>query len=222
MHASASRYVIPYVTRAALLACVLAVCANAATPNVSGILNGVEKRYNHARTLQVFFEQTYDAPRRAPINETGELFLRKPGRMRWEYASPKGKLFVSDGKLLWLYTPSTNRVERGKVKESDDMRAPLAFLLGKLNFGRDFKSVVLRVINGQTWITASPRKDNLMFRSVQFRVGEDYHIDELIVVDDMNATMHFRFMSEKLNPKLPDNMFTFTPPQGAEVVEAVE
>ena len=210
------------VTRTALLACVLALCANAAPPSVSSILNGVERRYNNARTLQVFFEQTYDAPRRAPITETGELFLRKPGRMRWEYASPKGKLFISDGKYVWLYTPSLNRVERGKVKESDDMRAPLAFLLGKIDFDRDFKTFILREINGQTWITAHPKNDKLLFRSVQFRVGEGYRIDELVIVDDMNATMRFRFMSEKLNPPLAQNMFTFVPPPGAEVVEAIQ
>ena len=64
--------------------------------------------------------------------------LRKPGRMRWDYSQPKGKLFVSDGKFLWLYTPDENRVEKMKLKESDDMRAPLAFLLGKLDFRQGF------------------------------------------------------------------------------------
>ena len=73
--------------------------------------------------------------------EAGELSLRKPGRMRWQYDSPKGKLFVSDGKQVYLYTPATNRVEKMKVRESDDMRTPLAFLLGKFDFWRDFPAV---------------------------------------------------------------------------------
>jgi outer membrane lipoprotein-sorting protein len=70
-----------YVTRFALWACLLAVSASAAT-DVNGILNGVESRYNRARTLEVHFEQTYDAPGRGPMTESGELFLRKTGRMR--------------------------------------------------------------------------------------------------------------------------------------------
>ena len=65
--------------------------------------------------------------------------LRKPGKMRWDYSQPKGKLFVSDGKFLWLYTPDENRVEKMKLKESEDMRAPLAFLLGKLDFDKEFQ-----------------------------------------------------------------------------------
>ena len=70
--------------------------------------------------------------------------LRKPGRMRWEYSQPKGKLFVSDGKSLWLYTPADNRAEQMKLKESEDMHAPLAFLLGKLNFEKEFRNLRAR------------------------------------------------------------------------------
>ncbi len=196
--------------------------ANAAAPNLSDILNRVERRYNRARTLQVFFEQTYDAPRRAAQTETGELFLRKPGRMRWAYSSPKGKLFISDGKEVWLYTPSSNRVERSRVKESDDMRAPLAFLLGRIDFNRDFRLFVMRQINGQTWISAEPKSDKLMFRNLEFRVGPEYQIEELIITDQMNAIMSFRFASEKMNPQLSQSLFKFEPPPGAEVVEAIQ
>ncbi len=69
------------------------------------------------------------------------LMLRKPGRMRWDYSQPTGKLFVSDGKFLWLYTPAENRVEKMKLQETDDMRAPLAFLLGKLHFDKEFRNL---------------------------------------------------------------------------------
>jgi outer membrane lipoprotein carrier protein len=70
--------------------------------------------------------------------------LRKPGRMRWDYSQPKGKLFISDGKFMWLYTPAENRAEKMKLQESDDMRAPLAFLLGKLNFQKEFRNLQAR------------------------------------------------------------------------------
>lgn len=203
------------------MACLLVVSAQAA-PDISTTLRGVEKRYNSARTLQVFFEQTYDAPRRGPRTESGELYLRKPGRMRWEYANPKGKLFISDGKTVWLYLANQNRVERTKVKESEDMRAPLAFLLGKVDFNRDFSRFVARQKNGETWITAEPKSDRLMFRQIEFRVGPQFEILELNITDQMNAVMTFRFKSEKLNPPLSAALFTFQPPAGAEIVEAVQ
>jgi len=114
----------------------LAVPAFAGDAALDALLKGVETRYNKTKTLQVLFHEDYTPPGRAKRSESGTLALRKPGKMRWDYDQPKGKLFVSDGKFLWLYTPDGNRAERMKLKESDDMRAPLAFLLGKLTSRR--------------------------------------------------------------------------------------
>ena len=80
------------------------------------MLKAVEARYNHAQTLQVGFHEAYTGPGQPRRMESGTLLLRKPGRMRWDYTSPEGKLFVSDGKFLWLYTPSNRQVEKMKIE----------------------------------------------------------------------------------------------------------
>ena len=209
-------------TRIALWACLLGVSASAGALDTTKLLAGVETRYNNARSLQVHFEQTYEGSQRGPKTESGELFLRKPGRMRWQYSQPAGKLFVSDGKVIYLYTPSNNRVERSKVKESDDMRAPLAFLLGKLDFQRDFKRFTVRSEGADTWIVAEPKSDRAPYSKVEFRVAPNYEIRQLIVAGDGASTMEFRFEQEKINPPLAENMFQFHSPAGAEVVEASE
>src|SRR6202011_4143087 len=98
--------------------------------------------------------EDYTPQGKARRSEGGTLMLRKPGRMRWDYSQPKGKLFVSDGKNLWLYTPADNRAERMKLQESEDMRAPLAFLLGKLNFEKEFRNLQAKPEEGGTRITA--------------------------------------------------------------------
>src|SRR5208283_5375881 len=97
----------------------LAVSALAADPGLDKLLKSVENRYNKAKTLQVLFNETYTPQGKPQRSESGTLMLRKPGRMRWEYSQPKGKLFVSDGKSLWLYTPADNRAERMKLQDTD-------------------------------------------------------------------------------------------------------
>ncbi|MGH9559475.1 MAG: LolA family protein, partial [Bryobacteraceae bacterium] len=97
--------------------------------DISKILQGIENRYNRARTLEVSFTESLTSQGRKRT-EKGELFLRKPGRMRWQYTSPAGKLFISDGKYIYSYLPAENRAEKMPFKETEDMRAPLAFLLG--------------------------------------------------------------------------------------------
>lgn len=202
--------------------CLLAVSASAASLDLSDVLKGVETRYNRARTLQVLFQQTYEAPRRPSRSEAGQLFLRKPGRMRWQYTDPAGKLFIGDGKYIYLYTPSARRVERSKVNQSDDMRAPLAFLLGRLDFQRDFKQFLTRRSGSDLWITAEPRSDRAPYAQVSFRVGPDFEIRELEITGEENSVMHFRFEQEKLNPPLGENLFRFQPPPGTEVVDTAQ
>ena len=59
--------------------------------------------------------------------------------MRWEYSEPAGKLFLSDGKLIYYYNPVSKRAEKLKLRESEDMRAPLAFLLVNLTSERTLR-----------------------------------------------------------------------------------
>jgi outer membrane lipoprotein carrier protein len=118
------------VTRFALWVSLAVLPVQAADVDLNGLLKGIEQRYNKAKTLQVQFNETYSVQGRARKSESGSLTLRKPGRMRWDYTAPAGKLFLSDGKDVYLYTPDAHRVEKMKLKESEDMHAPMAFLLG--------------------------------------------------------------------------------------------
>jgi outer membrane lipoprotein carrier protein len=184
------------------------------------LLQSVENRYNRARTLQASFELTYIAPSRPRRTESGELYLRKPGRMRWNYSNPAGKVFLSDGKYIYFYSPGANRVEKMKLKESDDMRAPLAFLLGRLDFKRDFREFRVRADTTGQWITALPKSDRLPYRQVEFLVTAAFEIRQLKVTAQDNSVMEYRFEREALNPPLGDALFKFQPPPGAEVVDA--
>jgi len=200
----------------------LLVCGAGLQPafsqDLAQILKGMERRYNNARTLQVRFEQTYTAQQRRR-GERGELFLRKPGRMRWQYSNPPGKLFVSDGKTFYLYTPDNHRVERTRVKESEDWRAPLAFLLGRLDFERDFKRFTVRAEGAATWIVAEPRSDRLAYTQVGFLVNSSFEILRLEITGQDRSAMEYRFDGEQLNPRLDEGLFRFQPPPGAEVVD---
>lgn len=152
--------------------------------------------------------------------EGGELSLRKPGRMRWDYASPAGKLFISDGKHVYLYSPAANRVDKMKLKETDDMRAPLAFLLGKLDFSRDFKNFEAKREGDDLVVKALPKSGKLPYTQVTFTVSPNCEIRRLVVLGQDQSVLEFQFAGEILNPALSDQLFRFTPPKGAEVVES--
>ena len=200
------------------LVCLLAVSAFAADTPLADLLKTVEQRYNRIDTLQVLFREDYTRTGHARRSESGVLELRKPGRMRWDYSDPKGKLAVCDGKVFWTYYPSENKVEKLPLRESDD--APLAFLLGKLNFNKEFRNLQGKPEGSDTRVTAEPKTDNLPYSAVEFLVTAQGRIREVKVTRFDNSLMGYTFDQEKMGPKLDDKLFQFQVPKGAEVVEA--
>ena len=190
----------------------------AADENLTRILKGIQERYNHAKTLQVTFNETYAAQGRPRQTESGTLTLRKPGRMRWEYTTPAGKLFLSDGKDVFLYTPDNKRVEKMKLKESEDMRAPLAFLLGKLDFQKEFRDFQIQPDDSGFVITAKAKSDKLPYEDIRLTATPDYTIHDLAITGQDKSVLTFRFENEKLNPAVNDAMFRFQMPAGATLV----
>jgi outer membrane lipoprotein carrier protein len=204
------------------MGCILVVSACAADVPTAALLKTVEQRYNHSESLQVLFHEQYSKTGHRPRSESGVLDLRKPGRMRWEYSDPQGKLVVCDGKNLWMYIPSENQVQKTPLRETDDLQAPIAFLLGKLHFEKEFQNIQGKPEGADTRITAQPKSDNLPYSSVEFLVTADGRIRQVKVTEYDNSIMEYNFDQEKVNPKLEDKLFHFQVPKGAEVVEAAK
>ncbi|MDZ7637985.1 MAG: outer membrane lipoprotein chaperone LolA [Bryobacterales bacterium] len=209
--------------RTAIFWVLLILCgiSSLAQTSISPILNGIEKRYNSTKTLQSEFTQVFSfGPRKR--TESGTLFLEKPGKMRWDYRDPAGKIFVSDGKFVYLYSPSTNVAERTPFKATDDLRAPLAFLLGRLDFQKDFKRFTLKPVGENYWITAEPRSSKAPYGLVAFLVSPNYQILEVEVTGLDQAVNRFRFHSEQRNGKIAASKFEFQPPRGSRLVDATQ
>src|ERR1700758_4648337 len=96
----------------------------------------VDEHYNRLRSLQAEFTEIYSG---AGIErtESGTLWLKQPGKMRWEYRSPRDKLFLSDGRDAWFYLPSDKQVRKTPVKKLEDLRSPLGLRLGKTRLEKE-------------------------------------------------------------------------------------
>ena len=200
---------------AAVLALAWAMPGGAAEPiDLQRTLQGVEDRYNKIQTLQVKFTENLTSRGRTR-SDSGTLYLRKKGKMRWEYAS--GILFISDGKFIYSYYPDEHRAEKMSMKETDDMKAPLAFLLGDVNFERDFGEYHTKPQDGDVLITALPKSDKFPYTEVTFLVAPNFTMRRLEVKMQNNDLMVFTFEGEKKNPLLTDALFQFTPPKGVEL-----
>jgi len=185
------------------------------------VTEAVENRYNRLRTLQVQFEERVSYSGRTRREERGTLYLLRPGKMRWEYSEPAGKLFVADGKMFHLYSPHSNQVQRIKPRDAADWRAPLAFLLGQLDFSKEFGRITTRPAADAIELVAEPRTDREAFTKVIFHVTpKTFEIRRIQVMGHDGMVTEFGFHGERTNPPLEARLFRFQPPPGAEVVDA--
>jgi outer membrane lipoprotein carrier protein len=182
----------------------------------------VEARYNQAHTLSVKFFEDYEVQGHKRPTESGILLLRKSGKMRWDYDRPAGKVFLSDGKDIYLYTSGDNRVEKIRIRDTEDMRAPFAFLLGHLDFRKQFRDIRERTEEEGEWLDASPKTDRAPYERVEMLVTTSGLIRRLKIFGKDGSLTSFAFSDEMLNPQIDDKLFHFTVPPGAEVVDAVE
>lgn len=193
----------------------------AASVSPEQLIHQVEQRYNSARTLTVHFVEHYKNEGHERRPEEGALTLRKVGKMRWDYSQPKGKLFISDGKNLYLYTADDNRVERWKLKDTEDMRAPLAFLLGHMDMQKEFHDFSTHPGSGGTWFDAIAKNAHAPYESVKMLIAPDDSIRQLKVEGRDGSELSYDFEQEKLNVPVNNSQFEFTIPPGAQVVNSV-
>jgi outer membrane lipoprotein carrier protein len=199
-----------------------AVAANS-TPDVRAIAQAVDNHYNHLQTLQAEVTETY---RGAGIErtESGSLWLKKPGKMRWEYRSPKEKLFLSDGKDAWFYLPGDRQVRRTSVKKLDDLRSPLGFLLGRTRLekeldGLSVASDVAPMTAGNTVLRGVPKAMADRVNEVVLEVTPDYRIARIQFEEADESVTEYRFSQQEENGAIADQRFRFAPPPGVEIVD---
>jgi outer membrane lipoprotein carrier protein len=193
-----------------------------ASPDTPAILRAVEKRYNSTTTLQANFTVTLKERGRPHLPEHGIVYLSKgsPSRTRWDYATPAGNFFLSDGKFVYDYDKQKNEVARYPFKESEDLRIPLAFLLGKLDFNKDFERFAAAREGANTVVAMTPRNKRVGFKEITMTVAPDAAVLRVLVTDQPGTSvMEYVLEAEQRNGKLDGALFKFTPPQGARVVD---
>lgn len=197
--------------------------AGFALPNVSTFARLVDDRYNHLQSLEADFTEIYQGSG-MERTESGRLWLKKPGKMRWEYRSPEEKLFVDDGRDGWLYLPAAKQVRKSSMKKLDDLRSPLAFLLGKTKLEKELSGLSFAP-DMQTWqpdsviLRGVPRGMEDTVREVLLEVTPEHKIARIMLYGTDDSITEYRFSNQKENVAVPDAQFRFNPAPGTEVIE---
>jgi len=191
---------------------------------VGAVVDRVQKKYDGAADFRASFNQTLTNTafkRRSP--STGEVLLKKPGRMRWNYKTPDPKMYLSDGDLLWLYEPEDKQAFKQDLKSSQ-LPAALAFLTGKGKLASEFEIAFAKdppVGGPRDYVLAlSPKQSNAQVKSILFVVDPDtFFVRETLITDAQGNTNDLLFTDIKINSHIPDATFRWSPPAATRVVD---
>src|SRR5271165_1918680 len=214
---------------AAFLVFALALLSAAAmAEDVQSIAQAVDEHYNHLRTLQTEFTEVYRGSG-MERTESGTLWLakggmKKPGKMRWEYRSPREKLFVSDGKDAWFYVPGDRQARKTEARKLDDVRSPLAFLLGKSKLEKELQGLSLApdvapVVAGDVVLRGVPQALAERVSEILLEVTPEHRIVQIVINEVDGSVTEYRFSDQKEDLSIPESRFQFVPPVGTETVE---
>ena len=195
------------------------VAGQALKPDHDRLIDALQAKYNRLNSLAADFTQIHTAPAERTRRESGQLLLRKPGRMRWDYAGPEQKLYLSDGRSVYEYVPADGYATRMSLKEADDWRAPFAFLLGRGNLRQDFSRIEVDAESptraGNRVLRLTPRRDQ-EFRVLLVEIEPaSLQLVRLSFIDRQGGRSDFLFSAIRENIAAPDSRFT--PPAGVEI-----
>jgi outer membrane lipoprotein carrier protein len=205
--------------KAALL---LAACAPVCTlaQSQDAIVRRVDEHYNHLASLRAHYSEHYSGMG-MDRTEQGTLLLKKPGRMRWNYAAPVGKVFVLDGKFGWFYTPGDIQATRVPAKELDDLRSPLRFLLGHTELAKELDNLTVAPEGTGFRISGVPKGMAQRVKLLSLWVTGAGAIERMRLEEVDGAVTEFAFSGIEENVPLKDSEFGFVPPDGVTVVQGL-
>ena len=195
-----------------------------AGPALEETVRSLEAAYAKVNDLKAEFDQTaFNKSLNQSIPAKGIVYLKKGGKLRWEYADPTPQQIVSDGKTVWIYTPALAQVNVGPAPEA--LAGPAGSFLAGLGRVREHFSV--RFLNpaeprdrdGNVVLDLTPKQAlptmNRLILSLDPRAWE---VRRAVVYDQFENTVTMQFRKTTVNSGLADTVFTFVAPKGVATV----
>jgi chaperone LolA len=198
--------------------------AAASADDAAAILKRAEQRADGIRTLEADFVQSLRVPLlNQNQNSAGKLYQRKPDRFLMRFSQPAGDVMVADGRHFWLYYPSSDRTQV--------IRTSIARGGGSVDLQRQFigdaaTRFVATLNRSETVdghdthvLTLVPRQAS-PYKVLRIWVDkDDFLVRRFETTEENESVRRVELRNIKINGSIPDNLFSFTPPAGAQVFD---
>ena len=194
-----------------------AMCCGTAMSDTSG-RQRLDDFLTGLHTLQADFRQVlHDEQSIDSQFASGTFYLSRPGRFRWDYASPNKQYILADGRSVWLVEEDLEQVTQ-RSQKSALKGTPAQLLAGSGELDDEFKVLELGTRLGMSWLELSPKDEDAQFARITLGFREDY-LASLEMIDKFGQVTRFSFTNTRRNPQLDQDLFRFIPPPGYDILD---
>ena len=194
--------------------------AKAFAADVDTVIKGVESAYSDVTTLQAGFVQISRSAAMGETKQKGKVALERPRKMRWTFTQPPGKLFVTDGATMWIWSKADNQVVISNVAGGQG-KGDMTQLLDNLDKLGELFDVQLQEDGKASYVLDLTPKQEGNIQRIELKVSKNqYMVEQVKTIDGFGNEVELRFHGVKTNGKVPSSSFSFEVPSGAQVLQA--
>jgi len=204
---------------------------NAATDNrnlsLDQILDRVENKYTDSEFSADFIQKSFLKAMDIIDQASGKVYIKYPGKMRWEYEKPDRQIFITDGEKLWVYRPDDNQVQVGKAPSFFKSGKGASFLsdisLVRQKFDISLKKGKQNEDDPFYYLKLIPREKTLDITEILLMVSKQtFNVVQIISIDLYGDENRIDLLNFAFEVNLDDSLFSFSIPEGADVLQLDE
>ena len=205
----------------ALLLVALSPLSKSKGLTIREVLDKVQNFYETVHSLKASFVQKVNFPDGRAEVSYGEVWIEKPGKMKWEYKKPETFFIISNGKKIFIYYPEEKQALVFPYQKSISSKLALEFVNGKAKIEKDLKLESFKVINKNYWeLNFTPVKADSLIEKISLLVNlKTGEVREISLIQSTGEKISLLFKEVIYNPEVPYGFFNFRPPQDVEIIE---
>jgi outer membrane lipoprotein carrier protein len=187
------------------------------------IARRVQAFYAQTKDFSAAFRQHYTYVAIGRVEESeGVVQVKKPGRVRWDYAKPDRRTLYIEDRTLWIWRPDDQEAQVKRNFGGEQLSSAFTFLWGKGNLLKDFSPRAVPAPEGLPkgdTLELTPIKPMPGIEKLVFVVAKDGQVLASVVTNAQGDINQIVFTGAKIDQGLSDSLFHFAPPKGAYVQE---
>ena len=193
-------------------------------PALDRILEGMEKKYANSSFSATFLQESTLKAMEITDVASGKVFVRHPGKMRWEYEKPDKQIIITDGYKLWIYRPEDNQVMTGAAPEFFRDGKGASFLSDIKLIRQKFDIELLEEEKSLFHeLKLIPREKNMDVASIRLSVSMSrFTVMRVITYNFYGDETRIELLNSKFGVDLDEDLFSFKIPEGIDVLKIDE